>query len=187
MTRMIYILTHLGSMSIPTQILQLQIGFTLSALLLPAPSPPPRMRLPHPTRPHHHLRIQVNPRTQIRGLSRPVGYNNMNRGEFHLLSYPCPILSVHDSHKAFFYVNTAAPNPAPTWEHPLGPAPASPWPHTGSATSPSPAKIASPPPTQPTAPGDPENPDKRPLPTGWIQQYEPTYAVSSFNISLING
>lgn len=65
-----------------------------------------------------------------------------------------------ESHKAFFYVNTGAPNPAPTWEHPLGPVPvAAPY---------SPAPVA---PTPPPVAAGPTNPDTRPLPDGWVSFY----------------
>lgn len=82
------------------------------------------------------------------------------------------------SHKAFFYVNTAAPNPSPTWTHPLGPPPTTPIaPHaTSGSTSPVAYSALSPPP-QLTTPGQPENPDKRPLPAGWVQQYDSGYAL----------
>lgn len=163
------------------------VGSTLSVRLRPVPSPSPHERLLRPIPLHHLQRTLVNRRTQIRGPSRRVGSNNMIPRAFHLLSGSRSVLSTRDSRKAFFYVDTAAPNPAPTWTHPLGSPSVSPWPNIGSTTSPAPApaKITSPPP-QPATPGEPENPDKRPLPTGWTQQYDPKYIISSSNIPLTN-
>src|SRR5258707_6283389 len=67
------------------------------------------------------------------------------------------------------YVDPNANHPTPTWAHPLGPPPTSPA-HSQSTTS-----HAATNPSRPhhANPGDPENPDKRSLPTGWFQQYEP--------------
>jgi hypothetical protein len=79
---------------------------------------------------------------------------------------------VHSSYKAWFYVDTNSANPTPSWTHPSGPRPASQGPQsTSGPASPAPPKAISPPP-QPATPGQPENPDKRPLPAGWIQQYD---------------
>ena len=94
------------------------------------------------------------------------------------------LLSIRDSHKAFFYVDTTVPHPTPSWTHPLGPAPTST--HIGSTTSPTSASAHVKVPSPPIAvPGEPENPDKRPLPTGWIEQYDSRYLASSFNFPLL--
>lgn len=66
------------------------------------------------------------------------------------------------SHSFRYYVDTKVNPPAPTWVHPLGPP-------TGQAAAP--PKASSP---LPTNLGEPENPDKRPLPKGWRQQYDQT-------------
>lgn len=97
----------------------------------------------------------------------------MTQGTFTPLLIFLSLTGALSSHKAFFYVNTAAPNPAPTWTHPLGPPSTTQMaPHaTSGSTSPVTYSALSPPP-QVTNPGQPENPDKRPLPTGWIQQYD---------------
>jgi hypothetical protein len=101
---------------------------------------------------------------------------------FTLLNRYSSVLSINDSHKAFFYVDTTVLHPTPSWAHPLGPA--SP---IGATTSPTPASAhvkISQPPLHHAVSGEPENPDKRPLPTGWIEQYDSRYVVSSFNVSL---
>jgi len=104
----------------------------------------------------------------------PAGWIGQYEPKYVLSSFKFLLLTEgSSSHKAFFYVNTTAPNPTPSWTHPLGP----PSTHTGpqatsGPTSPVPFKATSPPP-QPATPGQPENPDKRPLPTGWVQQYDP--------------
>ena len=76
------------------------------------------------------------------------------------------------SHKAWFYVDTMAPNPAPSWTHPLGPPPTSPTP-TSTSTS---APIATP------APTGPQNPDTRPLPPGWVSEYDSAYVPLPYPI-----
>ncbi|CCA66974.1 hypothetical protein PIIN_00811 [Serendipita indica DSM 11827] len=61
---------------------------------------------------------------------------------------------------AWYYVNTKEVNPQPGWTHPLDinqPAPATATPTGGAAA------------------GEPTNPDTRPLPDGWIQQYNPDH------------
>jgi hypothetical protein len=83
---------------------------------------------------------------------------------------------VHSSYKTWFYVDTNAANLTPSWTHPSGPRPTSQGPQpTSGPASPAPPKATSPPP-QPATPGQPENPDKRPLPAGWTQQYDSGYA-----------
>ena len=67
-------------------------------------------------------------------------------------------------HSFRFYVDTKANPPTPSWVHPLG-APTKP---VSAAAPPKPAS------TLPANPGEPENPDKRPLPKGWMQQYDTT-------------
>lgn len=89
------------------------------------------------------------------------------------------VLTIHDSHKAFFYVDTTALHPTPSWTHPLGPAP----PTTSLSPAPARVQVVSPPPSQSAVPGEPENPDKRPLPTGWIAQYDARYVYSTLNLS----
>ena len=91
---------------------------------------------------------------------------------------------MHDSHKAFFYVDTTVLHPTPSWTHPLGPVSVSPT--TSLTPAPARAQVVSPPPSQPAVPGEPENPDKRPLPTGWIGQYDATCVFSALNISFTN-
>ncbi|KAG8834188.1 hypothetical protein FRC20_007518, partial [Serendipita sp. 405] len=62
-----------------------------------------------------------------------------------------------------YYVNTKDANPQAIWTHPAesnaAPATASPAPATGQTT-------------EPVGGGDPPNPDTRPLPEGWIGQYD---------------
>ena len=91
------------------------------------------------------------------------------------------VLSIHDSHKAFFYVDTTVLHPTPSWTHPLGPA--SP---TTSLSPASRAHAVSPLSSQSAVPGEPENPDKRPLPTGWIGQYDARHVLSALNTSFTN-
>jgi hypothetical protein len=100
---------------------------------------------------------------------------------FLLLNRYGSVLSIHDSHRAS-HVDTTVLHPTPSWTHPLGPA--SPIDSTISAS----AQVkVSPPPLRHAVSGEPENPDQRPDPTGWIKQidFDLRYVVSSFNISLL--
>ncbi|PVF94012.1 hypothetical protein CPB86DRAFT_789464, partial [Serendipita vermifera] len=107
-------------------------------------------------------------------------------------SRPLPpgwITDYDESYKAWYYVNTHDANPAATWTHPAETHPGAAAPGHGAATSPiAPTSTTSP--TGPTTsdhnpaatvpgstPADPtkENPDKRPLPPGWVTKYDENY------------
>ena len=74
-----------------------------------------------------------------------------------------------------FYIDTKANPPTPSWTHPLGPPPAntsqseSLTPHKQTSYSSVSSGAAG---TYSSAPKESKNPDTRPLPTGWITEYD---------------
>ena len=95
---------------------------------------------------------------QLQNLVRIAEDPIVDKGDFHC-------------HLFRFYVDTNANPPTPSWVHPLG-----------TTTKPVSSQVAAPtntPSILTVNSGDPENPDKRPLPRGWTQQYDRTWVSFS--------
>lgn len=109
----------------------------------------------------------ANPAASTGAAAAPGGHQNPDKREL-----PPGWKTDYDTnYKAWYYINTNDPAGGASWTHPAethGPAAATPATTGGSAHP-----VASP------GPGGPEteNPDKRPLPPGWITKFDDNYKV----------